>query len=154
MYPGPFTVAGNLTKTCLSSVLSFYVIWFISANQSSVKMQGSFICSELKYSLSKFQKLSKCLVARKANFLFLSLAFSLFLSLAFSLSLSAFYNLLLDITGAWGLWGAVLIFLRYFLISENDFFYIKNSNFLYQKTIFWYQKFEFLISEKTIYFLI
>lgn len=92
--------AGNLTKTCLSSVLSFYVIWFISANQSSVKMQGSFICSELKYSLSKFQKLSKWLVARKANFLFLSLAFSLFLSLAFSLPLSAIYNLLLDITGA------------------------------------------------------
>lgn len=83
--------AGNLTKTCLSSVLSFYVIWFISANQSSVKMQGSFICSELKYSLSKFQKLSKCLVARKANFL------SFFLLLSLSLSLLNSYNLLLDI---------------------------------------------------------
>ena len=80
------------------------------------------------------------------------------------------------------LWGAVLIFLRYFLISDNDFLYkkirflisknnswykkkedfwyqksfsdIKNSNLWYQKIISWYQEIQFLISENKVDFFL
>lgn len=44
--------------------------------------------------------------------------------------------------------------MRFFLISEIHFSDIRNLNSWYQKMIFWYEEFEFLISKITNHFLI
>ena len=53
----------------------------------------------------------------------------------------------------WSIWGAVLLFIKYFLISRNRILDIKKSNSWYQEifTISWYQEIEFLISRNRFF---